>query len=234
MVSGAGAFVFWTHIPSYGTDTLHGAHVDTAGAFDIGPFDIGSTPSGKSRLDVERGVTGQMILAWSDDRVDSGDILAQNVNPDGTLGAGGLGTPYCFGTGCPCGNDDPTAGCANSTGSGALLTAGGTASAAADDLLFSGTNLLPGQGALLFCGPNQLSGVTFGDGLRCAGGGITRLGVKIPGGTGFALWGPGLGVKGGWVAGDTVNYQGWYRDPVGGPCSSEFNTTNGVEIVFVP
>ena len=234
VVSGAGAFAFWIHIPSYGTDTLHGAHVDSTGAWDIAPFDVASTPSGKSRLDVEKGVTGQMILAWSDDRVDSGDILAQNVNPDGTLGAGGLGTPYCFGAGCPCGNDDPVAGCANSTGSGALLAAGGTASATADDLTFSGTNLLPGQGALLFCGLNQLSGVTFGDGLRCVAGGIKRLGVKLPGGTGVAIWGPGLGVYGGWVAGDIVDFQGWYRDPTGGPCSNGFNTTNGVEVTFLP
>jgi len=236
-VSGAGAFVFWTYIPSYGTDVLRGAHVSSAGAFDIGPFDVGSTPSVKSRLDVEESVSGMMLLAWSDQRTDGGDILAQNVNPDGSLGGGPLGTPFCFGNGCPCGNDDATAGCANSTGSGALLTAGGTASASADNLTFTGTNLLPGQGALLFSGPNQVNGgvgLPFGDGLRCAGGGIIRLGVKMPDGTGTAVWGPALGVKGGWVAGDTVEFQGWYRDPGTSPCSNEFNTTHGVEIVFVP
>ena len=80
-VDGTGAFVFWTHIPSFGTDTLHGARIDAAGAFDQGPFALASTASVKSRLDVATGATGQVVLAWSDQRTDGGDILAQNVDP---------------------------------------------------------------------------------------------------------------------------------------------------------
>ena len=44
------------------------------------------------------------------------------------LGPDAVGIPFCFGVGCPCGNDDPNAGCANSTGSGALLEGSGSAS----------------------------------------------------------------------------------------------------------
>ena len=48
------------------------------------------------------------------------------------------GTPFCFGVGCPCGNDDPNAGCMNGTGQGALLTGSGSASISSDDLTFHG------------------------------------------------------------------------------------------------
>ncbi len=149
----------------------------------------------------------------------------------------GTGTPYCFGDGsgdpCPCGNTGGTGeGCANSTGVGGLLVGHGSLSVAADDLGFDGSGLLPGQGALLFVANNQLTGLTFGDGLRCAGGALIRLGVKVPSATGEATWGPGLGVKGGWAAGDIRNFQLWYRDPVGSPCAFEFNTSNAVNVIF--
>ncbi len=147
------------------------------------------------------------------------------------------GTAYCFGLGCPCSNDDITAGCANSTGSGATLATGGSTSASADDITFAGANLLPNQPALLFVGNNAVGGglgVPFGDGLRCAGGGVVRLGVRIPDGQGNASWGPGLRATGGWNAGDVRRFQGWYRDPQGSPCSSGFNLTHGVEVTFVP
>ena len=94
-VSGTGAFVFWSEIPSFGTDTLHGAHVDSVGTVDIAAFDVASTPAVKSRLDVDKGANGQILLAWSDQAVDTGNILAQNVGPDGSLGPIDLGVIYC-------------------------------------------------------------------------------------------------------------------------------------------
>jgi len=151
-----------------------------------------------------------------------------------------LGTPYCFGDGsastCPCGNSGSAGeGCANSSGAGAALEGTGTASASADDLAFTAAALLPGQPALLFAGLNAVNngdGVVFGDGLRCAGGSVVRLGVRQPDAGGQAIWGPGLGVQGGWSAGDTRRFQVWYRDPVGGPCGTGFNLTHGFEVTF--
>jgi hypothetical protein len=35
------------------------------------------------------------------------------------------GSKFCFGVDCPCGNDDPTGGCVNSSGHGAQLDASG-------------------------------------------------------------------------------------------------------------
>lgn len=148
------------------------------------------------------------------------------------------GLAYCFGSAaaCPCANGaGAIEGCANSSGSGAVLIASGGQSVAADSLSFSATNMLAGQPALLFVGNNAVnggSGNIFGDGLRCAGGSVVRLGVDVPDSSGASTWGPGLGVAGGWAAGDTRRFQGWYRDPASGPCGAGFNLSNGVEITF--
>jgi hypothetical protein len=91
LTAGPGAFVFWSRSPAFGQDRLHGARLDANGAIDLPPFDIASTPSQKSRLDVGRSTAGFAILAWNDNRADAGDILAQNVNPDGTLGPSSTG-----------------------------------------------------------------------------------------------------------------------------------------------
>lgn len=154
----------------------------------------------------------------------------------------GSGTSYCFGVGgataCPCGNPGGAQeGCANSSGAGATLAATGSTSAAADDLGLLGGGLLPGQPALLFSGLNAVNGgdgVSFGDGLRCAGGTVKRLGVRVPDGGGAASWGPGLSTVGAWASGDTRRFQVWYRDPVGSPCGSAFNLSHGLELVFGP
>ena len=148
---------------------------------------------------------------------------------------------YCFGSGdhtpCPCGNDaDSREGCQNSTGSGATAAAAGSVSVTADDLSIHGDWLVPSQPALLFAGINAINqgdGVAFGDGLRCAGGAIERLGVRVPDDCGHASWGPGLVGQGGWGAGDRRRFQIWYRDP-SGPCASGFNLTNGLDARFTP
>ncbi|MED6335349.1 MAG: VCBS repeat-containing protein [Planctomycetota bacterium] len=151
-----------------------------------------------------------------------------------------VGTPVCFcdgnGTAAPCGNTGGSdEGCANSTGSGATLGGVGSNSAWDDDLVMEGGGMLPSQPALLFVGNNTLNGgngVPFGDGLRCAGGSVVRLGVKIPNSAGSATRGPGRGATRGWGTGDTRTLQGWYRDPSGSPCSNGFNLTGAVEVTF--
>ena len=133
------------------------------------------------------------------------------------LGEPITGVPFCFGDGsgtqCPCGNNGGAGeGCANSTGSGAILAAEGSNSVGADDLSFSGSGMLPNQPGLLFVGNNAVNngnGNTFGDGLRCAGQGVVRLGVRFPDGGGNATWGPGLAGTGGWTAGDQRYFQIW-------------------------
>ncbi|MCB9913540.1 MAG: hypothetical protein H6828_00155 [Planctomycetes bacterium] len=154
--------------------------------------------------------------------------------------AGVNATAYCFGDGsgtpCPCGNDAsaPT-GCLHSGGVGAALAAGGSSAASADDLLVLASGMTPGQPALLFAGLNATAsgvGTQFGDGLRCAGGSVVRLGVRVGDASGAATWGPGLGVAGGWSAGDVRRMQAWYRDPSNSPCGSAFNLSSGLEVTF--
>jgi hypothetical protein len=148
---------------------------------------------------------------------------------------------FCAGTGahsaCPCGNEASEGGCANSTGAGAVLLCTGTSSASADDLVAGVTGVPGGQPVLLFSGENAVeggSGAAFGDGLRCVGGDVRRLGVGIADGAGRAFWGPDLGGAGGWERGDVRRLQAWYRDPAGSPCGGGFNLSNGLEVRFVP
>ncbi|MDP6762499.1 MAG: hypothetical protein QF903_10090 [Planctomycetota bacterium] len=151
---------------------------------------------------------------------------------------------FCFGDGsgttCPCGNASAPgtgSGCRNSTGPGARSEALGHTSMVYDGLLVEAHGLLPSQSALLFAGTHAINGgdgTAFGDGLRCAGTDLVRLGIEVPDGVGEARWGPGLGASGGWNAGDTRYFQVWYRDSVGGPCGSGFNTTNGLKVRFNP
>lgn len=169
------------------------------------------------------------------------DVAYLYGNPGSTIDPI-VGIPYCFGNGlstlCPCFNYDTggDAGCANSTGQGARLASAGSASVAADDLSFS-ADQLPVQPTLLFVGntaSNLGMGLVFGDGLRCSGSGVRRLGVRMPSATGVATWGTGLRELGDWNAGDVRRFQAWYRDPVGTPCGTGFNLSHGVQISFLP
>ena len=152
------------------------------------------------------------------------------------------GVGFCFGDGsgaaCPCGNTAaPGEGCANSSGVGGLLSAGGSNSAAADDLTLDVSQLPSGQFVLLFSGSTQVaggSGIPFGDGLRCAGGDVLRHGVRVAGAGGTASWSGGLAGANGWTTGDVRTFQGWYRDPVASPCGQNFNLTNGMQVTYTP
>jgi hypothetical protein len=153
-----------------------------------------------------------------------------NVTITQTAAPVGPGTAYCSGDGsgtaCPGTPGGAGEGCANSTGSGAVLAASGSDSASADDLVLSASNLPDNEPGLYFQGNNSVNGgngITFGDGLRCAGFEARRLEVQTSAGGASAT--AGSIATGGLVnAGDTKYYQLWYRD------GSGFNTTNGLEI----
>ena len=150
-------------------------------------------------------------------------------------------TAYCFGDGsgttCPCANNGPSGqGCTNSSGPGAVVSSMGSTSVSANDLALTASNLLASQPALLFAGLNAINGGNgdpFGDGLRCSGGSVVRLGFQVPDGNGHATYGPGLAALGGFGPGDVRRFQVWYRDPAG-PCASGFNLSHGMEVVFIP
>lgn len=153
-------------------------------------------------------------------------------------------TPYCFGLSCPCGNEDTFRGCANSTGRGALLSACGTASVTADDLVLTATELPARQSGILYMGPAQIE-APFGDGLRCVGAGGVGIFRYLPvagsGPEGTLVYGPGLVARadaefppaGHLDSGESWSFQAWYRDPAG-PCGHFFNLSNAVEVTFTP
>jgi hypothetical protein len=89
---------------------------------------------------------------------------------------------------------------------------------------------------LFFQGHNAIAGgngVPFGDGLRCAGGSVVRLGVEgIDTSGDAALTGTVQDNGGGGVPGESRTYQGWYRDPAGSPCGYTFNLSNGIEVDY--
>lgn len=158
------------------------------------------------------------------------------------------GTAYCNADGvnstpCPCGNDNDgtngVAGCANgSTNNGAgggALTATGAPSISGNTVVMTCTNVQNNQPGLFFRADNAVnggSGITFGDGLRCAGGNIVRLGIFPANGSGVATI--SSGVLAGLSAGDVKRFQYWYRNPANSPCGASFNLSNGYEITAQP
>ena len=76
---------------------------------------------------------------------------------------------YCEGSGCPCGNEDPDAGCYNSTSLGARLWAEGSLATSHPNPRLFADQLPPGKMAMLWMGEPG-PGTVFGDGLLCMGG----------------------------------------------------------------
>jgi hypothetical protein len=171
----------------------------------------------------------------------SGCIAVANISP---CGPASTGTPYCAGDGsgtaCPCGNNSAPGqgrGCLHSLGNSGLLAATGTASVSADNVVLQGSGM-PDSSALYYQGTTKLgagAGIVFGDGLRCVGGTIVRLGLKTnsSGASQFPAAGdPTLSVKGGVSPGDIREYQVWYRNAATFCTISTFNLTNGYEITW--
>jgi hypothetical protein len=163
---------------------------------------------------------------------------AYHFSASASGGPSSPGVPFCSGDGsgtpCPCGNSGAGGeGCANDTGSGAVLSASGSTSIGDDDLVLFSTGLTPGPG-LYFQGNNAINGGNgnpFGDGLRCAGNQVVRLEVQFSSG-GVSQTTISIATAGGVSIGDTKRYQLWYRDAGVSPCNSLFNLSNGYEITW--
>jgi len=157
----------------------------------------------------------------------------------------GQDLPSALGCQCPCGNCDTTtsdlAGCGNGNNSswnaGASLIAVGSSSVGLADFTLSASGLIPNQPGLYFQGNNAVnngSGNQFGDGLRCAGGSVIRLQVRVADSAGRSETNTNLISGGGVASGDLRRYQLWYRDPNTSPCGATFNLSNGLQVLFGP
>jgi Tol biopolymer transport system component len=157
------------------------------------------------------------------------------------------GTPMCFGDGsgtpCPCGNAGAIGhGCENSAGlGGGLLEAWGTTQISADALSLRASRLPANAPTLFFQGTQSVNGgagAVLGDGLRCAGGTIKRMGTHHAlGGVvlyGYVVGDPRISVTGSVMAGSTYEYQAWFRDTAPYCTSATSNLTNAVEVTWQP
>lgn len=157
------------------------------------------------------------------------------------------GEPFCTGDGsaapCPCSNVSPSAnreGCHHSINgvNGGRFEATGVASLSNDTVTLKSIRLPTTTPVLFFQGTTRQNGglgAAFGDGLRCAGGVVTRLASKqaIDGETFFPVAGElPVSVQGVIQGPGTRTYQVWYRNSAAFCTSSTFNLTNGWEIVW--
>ncbi|MBL8862301.1 MAG: hypothetical protein JNK02_09850 [Planctomycetes bacterium] len=154
-------------------------------------------------------------------------------------------TAYCFGDGtgaaCPCGNDAPffsNQGCLHSLGSGGVLGSAGSARILSDTFVLLGTGMT-NSSCLYFQGTTQVAGglgTTFGDGLRCAGGAIVRLGTKsnVAGASQYPAAGdPAVSVRGlVSAAGSVRTYQVWYRNAAVFCTGDTFNLTTALQVTW--
>lgn len=167
---------------------------------------------------------------WNDDR---GRVVTYTIRDECVLAtcvADGSGSA------CPCANDvaiGTVSGCRNSLGLGGKLTSSGTASIAADSFVLTGAQM-PDSTALFIQG-SVLANAVFGDGLRCAGGTVVRLGQKtnFAGTSSYPVASDlGVAVKGACSAGDARIYQTRYRNAAAYCTVGTFNLTNALRVVW--
>jgi hypothetical protein len=179
-----------------------------------------------SKDDLEAVIDGSGIARclWHDERTDAGDMYAQNVNADGSLGLGG------------CSTSTLCVGAANSVGPGASIGTTGSTSLALNDFTLTATGCPAHKTALFVYGATSVQ-VPLGNGYRCVGGTFARLrpaGSTDAGGnftraTDNTL--PPMGSGAAQVhAGATWYFQLYYRDNVG----AGFNLSNSLQATFCP
>lgn len=131
-----------------------------------------------------------------------------------------LGTPACTST-------------VNSSGGAATIAATGNTSVMANNFHLAVSSVPANTFGLIFYGPDSIQ-VPFGDGFRCVGGSIFRLGVTNSGQGGVLEQAVDLDsppIPAGQVMpGSTWYFQGWFRDIAAG--GAGFNLSDSVGATF--
>lgn len=226
-----------------GLGDVHAGRIDAAGTpLDAQGFALAADPDRTEGAPAVAGDGGIALIAYSALRTEAPYAGLRIEVRAATTSS--VGTAYCFGDGsatsCPCGNASASgsqAGCLNSAGTAARLAVIGEASLSDDSLRLVGTGM-PAGNALYLQGTTMQSGglgVVLGDGLRCVGGTLVRLGAKTN--SGGASLHPAAGelpisVKGAVLAPGTRTYQVWYRDTASFCSPDPYNLSNAVEIVW--
>jgi hypothetical protein len=117
---------------------------------------------------------------------------------------------------------------------GALMASSGSTSITANNLVLQASGLPPNVTNLFFFGQNQTF-VAFGNGFRCVGAPFFRLSAvqaNAFGDTAFNLdltsLPQGVQVQ----AGESWNFENWYRDPAAG--GANYNGSDGLNVIFCP
>ena len=211
--------------------SVRAAQLDASGTVATGPTTLSSAASSKSRIVAARSAHGFSIAAWVDDRVDAGDVYAQNVHCNGALGTDPA-TSYC------------TAG-TSANGCQALLSSAGSPSASAAtgfDVLASSVE--GAKNGIYFFGTNGQQANSWGTGtsFQCVTPPVMRAGLLTGTGT------PGLcdgafsqDFNARWTAkpnqnpgaGAVVQAQLWYRDPAN-TSNQTTSLSNAIEFTVCP
>ncbi|MCA8979452.1 MAG: hypothetical protein H6831_13890 [Planctomycetes bacterium] len=172
--------------------------------------------------------TGELTLYTSG----LGDVLTAPVEGPGAGGPTQIGTGmcYCHSLIAPCGNIDNTAGCANSTGAGALITAYGTTSIANDDVVLSVSGA-PANKVGMWLSGTAGQQVPFKDGNLCVAGNTERMELTTTNGVGEASSTVSIVTEANVLVPSTRHFQIWFRD-LASPCGSGSNLSNSVRIDF--
>jgi len=180
----------------------------------------------KDDLELVRTASGSVCFNWDDNRADpSGDIYAQRLNDDGTLGNPACPAPatYCVGA-------------ANSSGAGARIGWSGSTSVSANALQLSVTGATPSTSGIFFYAANSTAAQPFRNGFLCIGGGILRLPLVATNASGAANLALDLTAppapQGQISAGSAWSFQFWYRDSGAAPGFS--NTSDALRVSFCP
>lgn len=222
---GDGALVFCHYQPNMASlnAQITGFRLDANGAsqWTPAPLIACSLLSQKLRLSIAIDGTGIARLVWGDGRNDIEDIYAQNVNCDATLG-----------NTSPCGTTNYCVGAPNSVGPGAVMGALGSTCSALNNFTLKCAGLPPNSIGLFFFGPNAIQ-QPFGNGFRCVGGSVIRLGPpQVIAPTGETARFVDANVVTQITAGSTQRFQFWYRNVAGG--GAGFNLSDGLTAVFCP
>lgn len=163
---------------------------------------------------------GTNALLWDATEINEGGDIVGSAVVNGAFHAYLLRKDDAGGNYCT-----PTA---NSTGQAAEMNVMGSSSISTNDLELS-AQPVPNKPFLFFYGPTQVE-VPFGDGFRCAGGGIQRLGPVAVASGNRATRVVDLVTEG--IQPGSLNFQCWFRDSDAG--GAGFNLSDGYEVVFLP
>ncbi|MCP3919968.1 MAG: matrixin family metalloprotease [bacterium] len=175
--------------------------------------------------------TGSSITLTLPSAAGSGDVLVRTAGnmPDALSNAWPLEATACN----PPAPSNYCVASMNSTGAAVVLATSGSQSLASDDLVFSGSGMPAVQFGIFISSLSQ-NATPVGNGVLCVGLPFFRWDLIQANAAGNWSWDPNLAAppdpSAAIEAGETWNFQLWYRDPAGG--GAGFNFSDAAQVGF--